>query len=76
MRVTMKRALIAIALGFVVAVGSLGLGTGEAHARVYKPVMCTPETCKYSVLRDGDQAVTAEVEAHGEILVGVVSRIR
>jgi hypothetical protein len=47
---TRERALIAAAFGLVVAAGSLGLGTGEAHAAVSKPTMCKPYdlTCKYS----------------------------
>jgi hypothetical protein len=50
MKATTKRALIAAAFGLVVAAGSLGLGTDEAHAAVSKPIMCKPYdlTCKYS----------------------------
>ena len=75
MKATTKRALMAAAFGLTLAAGSLGLGAGEAHARVFKPVMCTPYECKYSVLPDGDQAVTAEVEAQAEIVVAA-RRIR
>ena len=38
----MKRTLMALAFGLALAAGSLGLGAGEAHARVSKPVMCSP----------------------------------
>jgi hypothetical protein len=50
MKATMKRVLITAAFGLVVAAGSLGMGIGEAHAAVSKPVMCKPYdlTCKYS----------------------------
>jgi hypothetical protein len=75
MKATTKRALVAAAFGLALAAGSLGLGAGEAHARVYKPVMCTPYECKYSVLPDGDQAVTAKGEAQGEIPGAAVGRL-
>ena len=40
---------MALAFGLLVTAGGLGLGTGEAPARVIKPVMCKPYdlTCKY-----------------------------
>ena len=50
MKAMTKRALVAAAFGLALAAGSLGLGAGEAHAVVSKPVMCKPYdlTCKYS----------------------------
>jgi hypothetical protein len=49
MKATMRRALIAAAVGLAVAAGGPGLGADEAHARVSKPGLslhegndCTP----------------------------------
>jgi hypothetical protein len=78
MKATTKRSLVAAAFGLALVAGSLGLGAGEAHARVSRPVMCTPYdlTCKYAVFPDGDQAIRAEPEEPGEVLVATATAPR